>query len=238
MNDSSTPLAPPIDAATVVVARDTDDGIELLMLLKNSKIHFGGMWVFPGGRVDDEDRVDADEMEGFRRAAVREAREEAGLELGEADFAHVSHWLPPPIRQKRFSTHFFLARAPLSIEEISIDGGEITDHTWTSAERALQRRHIGEIEIVTPTFVTLDWIRRFDNLDAAFASIDAPMCYHTHITQTPQGAIAFYAGDTAYDSLDPTQPGPRRRANMLETGWWWEEHDGEGNGPWTKPVGF
>ena len=48
MSDASEP----IDAATVVVARDSADGVEVLMLRRNSKIYFGGMWVFPGGRVD------------------------------------------------------------------------------------------------------------------------------------------------------------------------------------------
>ena len=33
-----------IPAATVVVLRDGDDGIETLMLRKNSKIAFGGRW--------------------------------------------------------------------------------------------------------------------------------------------------------------------------------------------------
>ncbi|MCB1646740.1 MAG: NUDIX domain-containing protein, partial [Pseudomonadales bacterium] len=46
---------PPIPAATVVILRDTDDEVEVLMLHKNSKIAFGGMWVFPGGRIDEED---------------------------------------------------------------------------------------------------------------------------------------------------------------------------------------
>ena len=40
MSDASEP----IDAATVVVARDSADGVEVLMLRRNSKIYFGGMW--------------------------------------------------------------------------------------------------------------------------------------------------------------------------------------------------
>ena len=46
----------PIAAATVILVRDADSGIETLMLHRNSKIAFCGMWVFPGGRVDDADR--------------------------------------------------------------------------------------------------------------------------------------------------------------------------------------
>jgi hypothetical protein len=45
----------PVNAATVILVRDSDAGIEALMLHRNSKIAFGGMWVFPGGRVDAAD---------------------------------------------------------------------------------------------------------------------------------------------------------------------------------------
>ena len=75
----------PIDAATVVVSRDTSEGIEVLMLRRNSRIYFGGMWVFPGGRVDAADRdaearvevCDGGDGRGFSAAAIRETREES-----------------------------------------------------------------------------------------------------------------------------------------------------------------
>jgi 8-oxo-dGTP pyrophosphatase MutT (NUDIX family) len=49
-------MADVFHAATVVLLRDGDDGLETLMLRKNSRLAFGGMWVFPGGRIDDGDR--------------------------------------------------------------------------------------------------------------------------------------------------------------------------------------
>ena len=67
-----------IPAATVVLLRDQPDGMEVLMLKKNSKIAFGGMWVFPGGRIDAEDGADTEDGEQRARiAAAREAMEEA-----------------------------------------------------------------------------------------------------------------------------------------------------------------
>ena len=62
--------SPAIDAATVVVLRDGDEGLETLMLRRNSKIAFGGMWVFPGGRVDDTDRLTAAAARRRRRPGV------------------------------------------------------------------------------------------------------------------------------------------------------------------------
>ena len=73
-----------IPAATVVVMRDGDRGLESLMLRKNSKVAFGGMWVFPGGRIDEEDTAfdrngDRDELATAAVAAAREAVEEASV---------------------------------------------------------------------------------------------------------------------------------------------------------------
>lgn len=226
---TSEPDDPPsaVEAATVVLLRDRAGEVEVLMLRKNSTIHFGGMWVFPGGRVDPEDREGADdELAAFRRAAVREAAEEAGVELDAPSLVHLSHWLPPPARRVRFSTHFFVTALRGDGQSIAIDGGEIVDHAWISAEQALSRRAAGEIELVTPTFVTLAWLTRFDTADAALGAIDTVQSFHTRSIETDAGRIALYHGDAGYESGDLGAAGPRRRANMLDSGWWWEEHDG------------
>ena len=72
-----------IPAATVLLLRDGPDSgaLEVLMLRRNSKIAFGGAWVFPGGRVDDHEHVVGDPVASARRAAVREVDEETGLDI-------------------------------------------------------------------------------------------------------------------------------------------------------------
>ena len=124
-----------IDAATVVVVRDRPEAnggthMEVLMYARAPKCTLAA-WVFPGGRVDDEERSRSDEaeIEGFKRAAVREAQEEAAIDLSDAALVHFSHWLPPPIRPKRFS-NTFLAKVEAVDFDIQVDGGEITDHQW------------------------------------------------------------------------------------------------------------
>ena len=231
-----TEIAEPIDAATVVVARDSTEGLEVLMLRRNSKIYFGGMWVFPGGKVDPADRADStavavcDEGDGrgFHAAAIREAQEEAGIDLSGTELHHFAHWLPPAVRPKRFSTQFFLAAAPEGLD-ISIDHGEITDHHWMTPTEALQRRSDGEIEMVTPTFCTLDWLRGFSSVLEACSAVRQPKCFHTHIKEVEgadPGMVAFYAGDVSYESLDLDAKVPRRRCYMLKSSWWWEENSG------------
>ncbi len=81
-----------IPAATVVVFRHGKPGgpPEFLMLIRSRTMSFaGGAAVFPGGRVDEADRVlaaslgaaDVDEA-AHRIAAVRETLEESGLAIG------------------------------------------------------------------------------------------------------------------------------------------------------------
>lgn len=80
----------PLPAATVVVARAGEDGMEVLLLRRPEETTFAaGAWVFAGGRVDPGDRepellgrVDAGRADGEPEAlvaAVRELWEETGL---------------------------------------------------------------------------------------------------------------------------------------------------------------
>ena len=46
-----------IPASTVILLRETNGSLETLLLRRNAKLNFaGGNWVFPGGRVDPDDR--------------------------------------------------------------------------------------------------------------------------------------------------------------------------------------
>jgi 8-oxo-dGTP pyrophosphatase MutT (NUDIX family) len=101
--DSRVSPSPPIrDAATVMLVRDGDAGMEVFMLRRNLDSDFvGGAYVFPGGAVDEDDRHEdleaicrgrsddgASQQLGidsgglaFWVAAVRECFEEAGVLL-------------------------------------------------------------------------------------------------------------------------------------------------------------
>ena len=72
---------PAVPAATVVLLRDTTDGVETLMLRRDTELAFaGGAWVFPGGRIDPEDfpeGTNADDPAAVLRAAHNAAAREA-----------------------------------------------------------------------------------------------------------------------------------------------------------------
>jgi 8-oxo-dGTP pyrophosphatase MutT (NUDIX family) len=215
---------PPIHAATVILLRDGGSGLETLMLRRNSKIVFGGMWVFPGGRLDDDDwrrAPDRDELAASRVAAAREAMEECALAVDPEEMVPFSHWTPPPVTPKRFLTWFFAARARDG--EVTIDDGEIKESEWLSPRAALERQAAKEIELAPPTFVTLSDLAAHDTVDDALSAASArePERFATRIGVVEgQGPVAMWHGDHGYESGDPLVAGPRHRLTMVKGGPW------------------
>jgi len=80
----------PRQAATAMVLRDGDAGLEVLLVQRNPESRFmGGAWVFPGGAVQPEDGDHAS-------AALRELEEEAGVDLRDVEaLVPFSRWISP-----------------------------------------------------------------------------------------------------------------------------------------------
>ena len=216
---------PATPAATVVLLRDGADGAEVLMLRKNSKIAFGGMWVFPGGRIDAEDYpADGDKERAARNAAAREACEEAGVNVDPSAFVWFAHWTPPPTTPVRFATWFFAARA--GAEAVRIDDGEIKAHQWIRPADALARHKDGDIDLVPPTWVTLHHLSLHAPVDALLHHLGAhpPRHYETRLAQRADGVrVAMWQGDAGYADWDANRPGARHRLAMPEDGFVFED---------------
>lgn len=224
---------PILPAATTVCLRDGERGLEVLLVRRTSKLVFyGGAWVFPGGRVDKEDASVIDAGSGTdraryqqgpaRRAAVREAHEEAAIVLQPDVLVPLSHWTTPPGRPRRFATWFFVAHAPGG--DVSIDEGEIEQHRWSTPADALAARAAGEIELPPPTFVTLDWARQFTSVADALADAHAGTLtrYVPRPVLRQDGVISLYEGDAGYETQDADVDGPRHRLWMKRSGWRYE----------------
>jgi 8-oxo-dGTP pyrophosphatase MutT (NUDIX family) len=214
-------------AATVVVLRDGESSLEVLLARRSSKLEFhGGAWVFPGGRIDPDDYGDApDDLEAAaRRAAAREAMEEAGVEVSPATRVHVSNWTTPEISPKRFATWFFAG--PVIGGTAVADGGETEALQWFRPEDALAAHAAGEIELAPPQYVTLLELAAHVSVEDALAAIDAA----SSIDFTPRfhfteggGALCIYAEDVAYDDVTQLDaPGRRHRLHLENGGWRYE----------------
>lgn len=230
-SEASVPLR---RAATVVLVRDAvGGGIEALLLRRHSELAFhGGSWVFPGGRIDDED-YDAgspsDHESAALTAACREAQEEAGLSLAPEALVPFSHWTTPVGPPRRFATWFFLAPAS-EADIVATDGGEITDHRWFSPADALTARAAGEIELPPPTFVSLTWLSSASSVGSAVAAARARH-YHRfepRLHRVEGGLVHLYAGDSAYDDVTRLDDGgERHRLWTLGSEWRYEHEPGQ-----------
>jgi 8-oxo-dGTP pyrophosphatase MutT (NUDIX family) len=103
--------APPLDAATVVMLRDSPDGLQVLLMRRHQASNvLGGAYVFPGGKLDPQDQnpawlqrlsqdsaslhqrlnepdIPKERASGLFVAAMREAYEECRVLLGCAPHA-------------------------------------------------------------------------------------------------------------------------------------------------------
>jgi ADP-ribose pyrophosphatase YjhB (NUDIX family) len=187
------------------------------------------MWVFPGGQVDEADAAD-DEREAARRAAVREAKEEAGLDLDPGSLVVRAWWLPPPEAARRFATWFFLAPAPPG--EVVVDGTEIFEHRWVSPAAAHAARDREEMTLAPPTWMTVWWLGHYaDRASALAAARRAPVeRFETRMARHDKDLVALWAGDAGYADGDPAATGARRRLVMAGEGWRAEVDGGSGSG--------
>ena len=135
--------------------------------------------MFPGGRVDAEDAPSPpapgaasreahgaatrlgdnrppDAALAIHRAALRELREEAGIDLAGPDaLAPIAHWTTPRFMPRRFSTWFFVADLPPDAEPI-FSPDEVAAHRWLTPSAALDQVAAGEIEMWVPTTSVLE----------------------------------------------------------------------------------
>jgi 8-oxo-dGTP pyrophosphatase MutT (NUDIX family) len=213
---------PPIPAATVVLLHDGPGGVEVLMLHRTTRVQFGGMWVFPGGRIDPEDYpVDKDINTAARNAAVRETLEETALSVAADEFCLFAHWTPPPSTPRRYATWFFAAATSQRDEAIAVDGHEIQDHEWILPADALAKHAAGEIDLAPPTWMTLHQLTQRNTTAEIlkhFASKPTRV-YVTHVGVRTDGArVAMWDGDAGYVDTNPDAEGERHRLVMAEHG--------------------
>lgn len=166
--DATDPAIPV--AATLVLVRDTDSGVEVLMIERPDRGSFAGAWVFPGGKLEDADRRDAEsEEDAARRAAVRETVEETGLVVDPEALATVSVWDPPPGIAVRIRTWFFVAPVPAE-GSIRLQAEEAVRAEWVGPEDALARHGRGYLMLYPPTWVTLNGLADAASVPALLAS--------------------------------------------------------------------
>ena len=224
-------IAAPVPAASVILLRDGADGLEVLLLRRAARASFAAdAWVFPGGGIEPVDGNDPFSLETGRQAAARETREEANIALDPAALVPYSQWCPPPESPKRFLTWFFVAGVT-AVNEVTVDGAEITEHVWVRPAAGMQARDEGTVTLLPPTWMTLRELAQrasvAEVLEAARSR--TPPFWETHIAFLPRpddpetkDVVALWEGDAGYDARDAAVSGARHRLKMGAAPWRYE----------------
>lgn len=217
-----------LPAATVVLARDSQRGLEILMLRRSKDVSFcRESWVFPGGKIDELDYAgDHDDIaSAAQRGAVRETLEETGLQVDASELLYFSHWTTPPTSSKRYATWFYIARIADPEAPIVVDGSEIVDFSWYRPVDAIADHHAGHIDMMPPTLITLSELTGQNNVDAALRFYrERPVPeYMPRFCASERGITLLYPGDVGYDLGDPDEEGPRHRCYLLDETWRYEK---------------
>lgn len=229
---------PPRDAATVLVLRQGEQGLEVLMLKRHADSKdLGGVFVFPGGKRDEADgspealdalKVDVKLLHAqlsepqlpFAHAAslfiaaLREAEEECGLQLEASDLQAWSRWITPrmpSMMSKRFDTRFFLARAPHAQTAVQ-DNHETTEILWSTPRQALLQYWQGDIVLAPPQIMSLSHLCLFNSVDEAMqeaAQRTPPVILPEPFDQDGMRVIC-YPGDPQHPVSQRALPGPTR----------------------------
>ena len=208
---------------------------------RNDKVAFmAGAYVFPGGRVDDDDYLRARDLAAawtitcrfpdltaemelpYRVAAVREMQEEAAVTVALDDLIPIAHWVTPEVETRRYDTRFFLARMPDN-QVARHDDGETTELVWLTPELALEQSRTSQIMLPPPTWTTVKRLASHRSVDQALAWARA-----TTIVRVQPGFIRD--GDRTIltlpgDPLHPPLPGwdvPEDTRFVLEEGKGWK----------------
>jgi 8-oxo-dGTP pyrophosphatase MutT (NUDIX family) len=197
---NSGPATTPRLAATVMLLRGGGRALQVLLVQRNPAARFmGGAWVFPGGAVGAGEGAG---QEALRRAAVRELREEAGIDLGEAaELILFARWITPAQVKIRFDTWFYLAAAPGAADPTA-DGSEVVDAGWYSPAEALEAGRRGELLLVFPTIKQLEQLSAFASADALMAHARGREVHPVEPRVVGEGETAriVLPGDPAYEA--------------------------------------
>ncbi len=192
----------PRHAASVIVVRDSDNGMQILFVRRSPELKFmGGAWVFPGGALSEEDGEKNSDDLRFRNCGVRETHEESGIVLPDPlELVPFSRWITPEPAPIRFDTHFFLARSPNGAEPAP-DRREVDRAEWWTAPEALEKYVNETAELHFPTIKQVERLAQHKTVEAALdeASRTTVEPILPRVAATDDGFEILLPGDPGYD---------------------------------------
>jgi 8-oxo-dGTP pyrophosphatase MutT (NUDIX family) len=205
-------------AATIMLGRDNDGKFEILLLKRNKALAFaGGLWVFPGGKIEKDEIAQTNtELEAAKIAAIRETKEEANLSINQDSLIFIRHWTTPEVEPRRFATWFFFSSVQSGNSAVQIDDSEIKKHLWMNPQTALEKMSNGELGMLPPTFLNLQLVRHCKSVEEAEEKLRniKPIFVLPVVSVEKGGYTILYKGDAGYETADENAVGARHRLIM------------------------
>lgn len=205
-----TPATPRAAASVVLLRRGgkhAQRALEVLLVKRTEAAKFmPGVWVFPGGSVED---FDGEGVAGRQTCARRELGEEAGITLpADEELVPFCRWITPAVVPRRFDAWFFLALAPAHTPP-EPDGTEVTDARWFKPTEALAAGDAGEVPLAFPTRTQITWLAEFRTSDEAIAAHRGrnPEPIEPRIAGEGDERLILLPGEPGYDDVLPDTPG-------------------------------
>ncbi len=202
-------------ASTIILCRDYKNSLEVLLVKRNKALAFaGGLWVFPGGKIDKNELAHCtDELAAAKLAAVRELKEETNLNIDRKELLFFRHWTTPVNEPRRYATYFFFGSIDNNVTEVIIDDSEIKDFEWITPQKALDKLIENKMSMMLPTILSLQFIRKCKTVKEAKTLIlkEKPI-FTLPVIQIENGKIiSLFEGDAGYDSGIASTKGARHR---------------------------
>ncbi|TDC71000.1 NUDIX hydrolase [Streptomyces hainanensis] len=228
----------PRRAATVLLLRDGEAGLEVFLLRRRASMAFaGGAYAYPGGSADPTD-------ESVRHTAARELFEETGVllaapaaepgrlvaagdDLGRRPpfgellarrglVARVdllgawARWITPEFEARRYDTWFFVAALPPG--QHTRNASTEADRTeWLPPAAAVTRYERGELLMMPPTVATLRQLLPYRTAAAALAAAGArpePEPVLARARLVGDEVVLSWPGYEEFEKRLPWQPSP------------------------------
>lgn len=206
-----------LPAASIILLRPAEQGFETLLMQRNPELRtMGGLWVFPGGKIDADDPGDCDEA-CARSAACRELEEEASVAVAASELQLFSHWLTPREVRRRYATWFYAAIVAADTQARE-DGSEMVAHRWIQPAQAIREHDAETLRVPPPTLATLYDLAEHDALDGLLATVSArvPPYFFPKVVAKAENMTFLYPGDAGYEAGEPDASGPRHRTAARE----------------------
>jgi hypothetical protein len=113
---------------------------------------------------------------------------------------YFAHWITPETHSLRFSTRFFLARVPSSLQA-QLNHLKDSEPTWMTPEAALQRHAAGEMDMSTVTTKILQRLSAFTSAETALRQlrrVPVEAVLPKPVRQADGSTHTLYPGDEGY----------------------------------------